>query len=266
MMLRSAAVVGAGLVVGGACFAASVTLNAAAITGLGSSDQASHFRYRVSNTNWDTAVATSSAIGSGGVIVAQSDRGNHTALNGASFAFSVAYTAGSGYSYTMTRVSGGGSVGGVQTLAWTSPVGGVDPTRAFNAISLSTVVNAGMPSGIAAASMSVTGLSFSAAGVVGSGSLQDMLQSWARPSASGASAQQWIVADTDLSVVNWTLSGTVVGAFQYVQGATSPGGNIDERLKFEVTTWNAPIAVPLPGGAAMGMAGLGALAVRRRRA
>ncbi len=62
---------------------------------------------------------------------------------------------------------------------------------------------------------------------------------------------QWLIADCDLSQVNWTLTAKVKGTF-----TGSPPSNYDEQLKFDIKTmW----VVPEPS--AMGLLILSGLAL-----
>ena len=184
------------------------------------------FRYRLSNTNFDHSIAN------GGVIppatwVATRNLGNHNALNGAAWDFTLQHVAGTGYTFTLTHAGGGTPGTGSSVLSYPVSTG-----PSFNALEMyaqfqnSTNVTAG--------SIAVTSLAFSGTGLVVDpvySTLRDLYDD--RTLAPGPGGNdldlQWIVADSDLSVVDWTLTGRVVASFS---GYTS--GNLDERIKFNI--------------------------------
>jgi hypothetical protein len=75
-------------------------------------------------------IATSTTI-STTTIVQQNNLGNHDALNGVIWDFSVSYAAGTGYTYTLSRVGQAAN-----TVQWIAPYQSVSQLRSFNAIEL----------------------------------------------------------------------------------------------------------------------------------
>jgi hypothetical protein len=232
---------------------------------------ASDFRYRVSNTNWDLMAASSTQI-SNSTIASSRNAGNHTALNHAAWNFALEFTPGSGYVFSLAPVAGQNSLA-AQSVSWTTPVGSggvggssVTPLRAHNAIKLVVSAGSGMPSGIDTAYVDVRDLSFYAAGFGTVGSLSAMRDTWDDTGSltdrdDPDTLTQWVLAEGDLSGTPWALRGRVQAGFTYVAGQTSPGGNLDERLKFDVMPmWVT--AIPAPGAVALG--GLAAVVLARR--
>lgn len=231
------------------CFLAAPTLVTAATVALdypyaligGTTGDGGMFRYRLSNTNFDQSIAN------GGVIppatwVTSTNLGTHNDLNGAVWDFTLAYTAGVGYAFTLDHVSGGTPSVTNSTLSWTSPFNGVPPTNPFNAIEIYAQVQ-NNTSAYASATISVTNLSFSCAGLSIDpmyNALRDLYDDKTiAPGPGGNDLDlEWIKADVDLSLYSWTLAGRVVASFT---GYTS--GTIDERIKFNIKTVKVEPAV-----------------------
>lgn len=254
--------VGAGL--SSSALAGMVHLNPSAATVAKTPDSTvAAMRYRVSNTNWDQMIATGSDVGYG-TIVQNSNVGTHTALNGVSWDFTVAYAPASGYEFTLSRP------GQTRTVAWAVPAFGLAPTRAHNALFLHVQAGSGMPAGIATASVTVSDLAFSGAGLTTAGALRAMGDDWDDTApfddrVDADSDEQWIVSTSDLSATSWLLTGKVSAAFTYLPGYTSPGGNLDERLKFDVKALSATVVpVPEPGSVLLGLIALPLLGLGRR--
>ncbi len=207
-------------------------------------------RYRISNTNWDQIIASDPNI-SGATIVQQANLGNHTALNGVLWDFGINYSPVAGWAFTLTKVSGGGSVTSPSTVQWTSPFNGTPFDRSYNGLEMFAVVGS-LPSGITAMSMEATNLVFSAPGHTVNGSLNDLV-------TTNGLIRQWVYADFDLATTAWSLTGQLKGSFV---GSTS--SNLDERIKFDVKA-AAITVVPAPGAAALIVLG-GLVGLRRRRA
>jgi hypothetical protein len=200
----------------------------------GATGEGGMFRYRISNTNFDHSIAN------GGVIppstwVASRNLGFHTDLNNATWDFTLDYVTGVGYTFTLQYVGGGTPSVTTSVLSWTSIVGGVPPTRPFNAIELYAQVQNSSTS-YTSATIDVTNLNF-----VGAGLSIDPLHNSLRnlhddktiaPGPGGNDLDlEWIKADVDLALFSWSLTGRVVASFN---GYTS--GNIDERIKFNIKT------------------------------
>jgi hypothetical protein len=242
----------------GAAKAALVQLNASTPAVIANSTVALT-RYRVSNTNWDQIVAVSPNI-SGNTIVAQQNLGNADTLNNRAWDFSVSYVAGSGYTYMLTDTTLPPL--SPSTLVWTAPGGSpaVSPTRSFNAIQLyATAQPVSGTTGTLPTSIDVRNLVFSGAGLSTSGALATMNDTDA---TSPGGVNQWLVADTDLSLFNWVLTGQVQASFL---GSITAANQADERLKLDVSMQSVA-AVPVPAALPLfvsGLIGFGIFASRR---
>lgn len=230
--------------------AGTIVLNAPTPLALDQGPTVMDARYRLSQTNWDQVIATSSNV-TYGTIVENKNVGTANQLNGVEWDWSMAYTAGSGYVFTLSKP------GTTSTVQWTAPWTNtyvvpnetVSPLRSFNAIYLYAA--AYTATGITSAQFDVTDLSFSGAGITNSGSLAN-LQATLPP---GELVDQWLIADCDLSQIDWTLTAKVKGTF-----TGTPPSNYDERLKFDIKT---KMVVPEP--ATLGLLAVSGLAMLRRR-
>lgn len=214
-------------------------------------------RYRISNSNWDQMVATSSSI-SASTIAGSNNIATHTTLNHAAWNFSFSFEPGEGYTWTLNYLSGGRvSPGTTRTVTWTSPLNGASPTASFNAIQLTAEAGPSMPTGVNSAYVSVSNLQFSGDGLSTQGALVNLVDYWSGLESDNAT--QWLISDTDLSQHAWTLSGTLIAGF-----SGSAQGNIDERLRFDARTASV-VTVPAPAAITLGAAALGGLGVIKRR-
>jgi hypothetical protein len=205
-------------------------------------------RYRMSNTNWDTFIGTSSVV-SVATTVQNANIGNDVSLNNVSMTFGLTYTAGSGYRWA---ISNGVTT---STMSWQAiHTDGSSPTTAFNAISLSLIAGTSMPGGVTAASASARNLTFSFVGGGPSvtGSLRDLTSSWSAGVSTGLD-RIVIFSDTNLANNSWTLTGNVLMSY-----TGTPSGSLDERLKFDVNTM---AAIPQPAS----LAAFGLVAVLSQR-
>ncbi|TWT45230.1 hypothetical protein RAS1_16520 [Phycisphaerae bacterium RAS1] len=243
----------------GSAIAGMVTLNAPASSFDANApiQTAALARYRISNSNWDQLISTSTSV-STSTIVGTSNIATHNTLNNARWNFNFSFEPDEGYTWTLQHVSGGRvTPGTVSTVTWNAPMGNANPLTSFNAIELAAEAGPSMPNGVSSAYVSVSNLHFSVSGLDTQGALGNMLDQWAGVEAD--SSRQWVVSNSDLSEHAWSLSGTVVAGF-----AGTPMGNIDERLRFEMRT-AAVTTVPAPAAITLGAMALGGLAHVRRR-
>jgi hypothetical protein len=206
-------------------------------------------RYRVSNTNWDQIVAANSSPLN---IVQQQNLGDANTLNNRAWDFSVSYVAGSGYTYTLTDTTVPPLGTSPSTLVWTAPGGSpaLSPTRPFNAIQLyATAQPVTGTTGALATSITVRNLAFSGAGLTTSGALVTMND---MDAISPGGVNQWLVADTNLALFNWALTGQVQAGFT---GSITAANQADERLKFDVHM-ESVTAVPVPAALPLLLSGL----------
>lgn len=221
-------------------------------------------RYRLNATNWDQAVGNDGPF----AVSESSNLGNVAALNGVEWAFTLSYTAGTGYSFTLDD----GTTS--STDSWTSGIGSggsLLPTQSFNAIGLQ-VAAGGFKAGNTGwvASMFATDLAFSGAGLTTVGSLSDMS---VVDAGSSTSEFQYLVSDVDLSTVNWTLTGKVEGTYTCTIVTCTPTIPTfsDEGFKFNIGTKQVTYTTPVPVPAALpiigaALAGFGVAGFRQRKA
>ncbi|HBS29270.1 MAG TPA: hypothetical protein DEB06_07420 [Phycisphaerales bacterium] len=201
-------------------------------------------RYRLSNTNWDVMIANSAQV-SVGTITQSSSVGNSASLNGVVWDFTLSHTPADGFALSMTRADTDTAVLVEYSMARRgSPA--VDPTRSFNALSLSAIAGSSYDARrISSAYVEASSLSFNLAGGVQTGVftvLRDDLDDSGAPSdgQDPDSYTQHLVSDADLSTLAWSLTGRLSAGFVLRPGQTSPG-NIDERLKINFTAHSAVI-------------------------
>jgi hypothetical protein len=231
-MMRVALILAGSTAILGAARAQEVYLNPdAGCIGTQQSEAAS-VKYRVSNLNWDQVISTSSGT-TYGTIVEQANPGNNVSLNSAVWRFTLDFKTGIGYAFTLKHLSGGSPVDS-STVMWdslfcyqTNPC--VSPLRRLNAFSL--YVKASAQTGLLHSMITADSMSFSGAGLTTNGSLRTLTAEF---SSSGGNQYpnfdvQYVRADTNLALFDWTLTGLVTASFD-------PGytGQLDERLKFNI--------------------------------
>jgi hypothetical protein len=241
--IRSAAALAA-VVLSSHALAAVVSLNPS-MQGYTVTGDVMDARYRLSNTNWDHMISTSSNV-SGSTLASQADIGNNAALNNVTWNFNLSFSPAGGWTYSLTN----GST--VRTRTWSSDFNGVSPFRSFNAIEMFVVATNPNANQYVSVSSSATQIQFSSASATTTGSLIDLV------SVSSGLKAQFLISDTDLSTFAWSLTGKV--NLSYVLQPGQNAGNLDERAKFDI---KGATVVPAPG--AMAMMGLAGLVAGRRR-
>ncbi len=151
--------------------------------------------------------------------------GSGNQLSGVSWVFEVDYSQLSGYRFSLTSVTAGNP----DAASWTTVLQSMNPMCSFNAIQINSVV--GSCSG-ATNTLSFDDISFSCDGAATSGLLTN-LDNAGNSSGGQCQSTEWIVASTDLSTTDWTLKGTVTGAF-----AGAPSGDPANYLQLNVVTAN----------------------------
>lgn len=225
--------------------AAEVALNASG-NGYTFSGDVVDARYRLSNTNWDHALSTSSNV-TPTTLASTANIGNNSSLNNVTWDFALAFSPVNGWTYSLSN----GTTSHVRT--WSAPFNGVGPFRSFNALEIFVVATNPNATVYQSVTARATEMTFTSAQATTTGSLVDLV------SVSAGLVRQFVISDTDLSTIAWSLQGKVNLA--YVLNAGQTAGNLDERLKFDIKGENA---VPGPAGLALlAAAGLGA--GRRRR-
>jgi hypothetical protein len=215
-------------------------------------------RYRYGKNGWEQAVGYD---GSQGFFVANnSELGNsypYPNINGVVFDFTLNYNAASGYTFTLTN----GAFSSVDS--WLNPQtlgpGIVATGKGYNAILLQARAN--VTTGVTSTDqMNVTDLVFTSS-LASSGSLGNM--NVAQTGVGTTEDYQWLIADTDLSLINWTLSGKVMGALVCQSGTSDCIAQ--ESVKFNIAT-KSVTAVPVPAAAwLMGSALVALTGIARRR-
>jgi hypothetical protein len=211
-------------------------------------------RYRISNTNWDQMIATSSSI-SGATLVQTANLGTHNQLNARAYDFDLGYDPVAGWTWSLTNVSGGAK----SLVSWTAPFNGASPFRSFNGLEIFAVAANLDPATIASGTSSITDFAFFAPGQTVGGSLVNLVTTWTG-AGTGGLVRQFVVSDTDMSTFAWNIRGRLQMYFTY-QGGVANTGNLDERLKFDI---KAGTVIPAPASAALVLVG-GLVAARRRR-
>jgi hypothetical protein len=214
-------------------------------------------RYRYGKTGWEQAVGYD---GSQGFYVANnSELGNnypYPNINGVVFDFTLNYSAASGYTFTLTN----GAFS--STDSWTTQLlgPGIQSTgKGYNAILLQARANV-TTGATSNDQMNVTDLVFSSA-LSSTGSLGNM--NVAQTGVGTTEDYQWLIADTDLSLIDWSLSGKVMGALVCESGTADCIAQ--ESVKFNIATKSVS-TVPVPAAAWLMGSGLVALsAIARRR-
>jgi hypothetical protein len=215
-------------------------------------------RYRYGKTGWEQAVGYD---GPQGFYVANnSDLGNsypYTNINGVVFDFTLSYNAASGYTFNLTN----GAFS--STDSWTTQLlgPGIQSTgKGYNAILLQARANV-TTGATSNDQMNVTDLNFTSS-LSTTGALSNMNVS--QTGVGTTEDYQWLLADTDLSLINWTLTGKVMGALVCQSGTSDCIAQ--ESVKFNIATKSVS-EVPVPAAAWLmgsGLIGLAGIARRKK--
>jgi len=238
----------------GPASAASVYVNSPLVTSYVANATVAGFKYRISNGSFDLSLDRGTDTSGPAGSFVSANLGDHSFLNGSAYDFTLQHVAGEGFIVTMTRVGGGGGA----TLSWgtfTTPPGGttaatlngVAPGALFNSISLQSIASGGNRSAV------ISNLTFT------SGTVAVADGSFAGSTTTNATspATQLVVADSNLALSSWTLSGRITLSKQGTGG--------DEGVKLRVGFVDATVTIiPEPTTAALVAVGLLGLVVAGR--
>jgi hypothetical protein len=265
MTIASLAVVAlAGSALGG-----QVWLNSSKIQGITETGSVGQAKFRLSQTNFDMTIDRGQGTNVGQFIAA--NLGTNGQLNNVAFNFVLQHIAGEGLVFSMTNTN----TTATSKLSWgsfTTPPGGTTTVmlggervagpanpnaarRSFNALRLDAQANRTNPPG---SQMKFQNLVFNGLPVA-DGALNNGMVTTPSGGPASANIVQWVVSDTNLAAVNWTLTGTLTGYRD-----TAVGG--DEQVKFTIGEKQIDFTIiPLPAGVALSLAGLGVVGLRRQR-
>ncbi|MDX2114171.1 MAG: hypothetical protein SFZ24_00940 [Planctomycetota bacterium] len=214
-------------------------------------------KYRLSHTNFDISLDRGAGTNPGQFVSA--NLGNNNAISGRVFQFTLEHTAGKGFSFSLGAPGSPFST----PVAWGSfgkgagvaeELGGVAPGASFNSLVLEARASRSN------SSMQFSDLEFLSKGLtIADGSFESGLVG---PSTSGKGDApglwtQELFADTDLSKVNWSLTGLL-------RGERDAGAGGDETVKFTVGARQSAASVPTTGAASLFLVA-GVLNLRRAR-
>ncbi len=246
-----------------AASAASTSASAATITAIPQSsliltDSVFQAKYRLSNTNFDQTIDDGSGTSGSGATKTFLERGigNNSQLSAVVFDFTIEHLAGEGFLFTMTRNGvvnptvhsiGWGTFSSATPATVASAMGnGSRPGDAFNIFHITARATNG---NITGESMEYRNLAFIGLTPVGLLSGQT--------ASEGTVRDQWLVSTSDLSQIDWKVTGQLIG--------TRSGSGGDETVKFEFSAKQGSV-VPEPSTwAMMALAGVAGLMAYRRR-
>lgn len=245
----------------GPATAASVFVNSpVAIPGTGTA--VAGFKLRASTTNWDLAISNQGGTPTAADYVAANVTNSFSGGGGENMKFTLQNIPGQGFVLTTVRTQGSGR--STTSVAWgtftptilptalAASLNGLTPGAAFNTLALDA------QSLFTGSSLRLKDLLFTAPGLTVNGNFNE-----ANLADSGVNTNgQFVVADTNLAGVAWTLSGSVT-----IQRPNTGGG--DEQVRFTITARQGGlISTPVPESATAMLcaAGLAGMTMRRRRA
>lgn len=232
----------------GSASSASLYVNSAQVTSYSPNATVGGIKFRISNGDFDVSLDAGDENGSR----ISADLGNYSFLNGSAYDFTLQQVAGEGLILTLTPAAGGAAT----TLSWgtfTTPPGGANaptlggavPGALFNAVEIQSLASGGNRTA------DLSNLTFT------SGSVGTADGSFAATATTNASATQLAVADADLALSSWTLSGRIA--------LSKPGAGGDENVKLRIAFVDADVTiVPEPTTAALVAVGLLGLLVAGR--
>jgi hypothetical protein len=240
--------------------AANVYINSP-LTTPGSGAGVAGFKLRASPTNWDMSLSNQGGTPSAANFLSANLANNFS--SGVTFRFSIEHRPGEGFVFTARRTQGSGTT--TATLAWgtfsppviatasAASLNGISPGASYNTLQFDTQTI------LAGSSGRVKDLVFTAPGLAVTGAFSDSNLAANGPNSNG----QYLVADTDLSSVAWTLEGEVT-----LRRGNGGGGGGDEQVRFNITARSGgltPVPVPEAGTALLLTAALSGFVLRHKR-
>jgi hypothetical protein len=238
---------------------ATIYVNNPSISIIGTPTDVFNAKYRVSNTAFDQSIDNGLGTGTAANTVS-ANLGTRTQLSGRTYQWTIDYIYGQGFVYSLQQVTGGVPTGTISRVSWgtfTPAVTGTNaprlgtgtgllPNRSFNTIELS--LNLTPVNGQSAASASVSHIIFTSS-LLQSGTFVDPQSITLAAGGSAVSANQWMFANTDLSLGNWTLTGQV--------NITRNFNSTPDNTFFQVSAYQANATLPNPESGTLVMVGAG---------
>jgi len=243
----------------------AATLTDVPLSSLTITDSVMTAKYRLAHTNFDQSIdegsGTTTISGNNTFISANLGgvTGGATPLRNALYDFEIRHIAGEGFIFSMTR-SGAATSSILSWGTFTTPIGGTSvtamatgatPGDPFNIFHITARAERG--ASYASEYIEFINLTFhSPLTEVGFTNSQKAVQ--------GAPVDRWLYSSTDLSTIDWKVTGQL-------RGDRDAGAGGLETVKFEFTAKAGSLVVPEPSTYALigsALIGLGALARRRK--